>query len=119
MLWQYRREIGVTTPRRRATLSEVSRAGGCCRIGWQSRDVFTTLPMWSRFGATIHALDGRCVRRRTFLRSLVIAPVPPGLSISRAIWRAHKATCLPLEDCINARFQPFGKRETRGVLRGP
>ena len=38
------REIEVTTPRRRAILSEVSRAGVCCRTGWQSRVVFTTWP---------------------------------------------------------------------------
>ena len=31
---------------RRTILSEALRVGVCCRIGWQSRAVFTTCPMW-------------------------------------------------------------------------
>ncbi len=40
------------------------------RSVWQSHVVFTISPTWSRFAATIHALDGRWVKRRTFFEEL-------------------------------------------------
>src|SRR5437588_8301461 len=118
MPWLYRRGIGVTMPRHRAILSEASLAGVCCQTDWRPHVVSTILPTRSRFAAIIRALCGPCVKQQIFLRNSAIAAVQPGPLISKGTWRAPRATWLPLEDCINARFQPSGKRETLGAPHG-